>query len=133
LDKVRNKPDNTQFYLRTLGAGWTIFILKCADGSYRGGMTRNLKRVVADINHGINGKSLGHHFGGHPERLPVKVVYEEKKVRFKEAYAKCLYLYQMNRVWKERLIKTRVWPIGGPLREWIIKTPVEEFYKNKNL
>lgn len=103
-------------------SGWTVYLLECADGSYLGGMTRSLKREVASI----NGTGLGIYFKKHPERLPVKPVFAETRLPFKEAYAKKMYLSEMTRRLRKKLIETKKWPMGGALRQYIFDTQVTD-------
>jgi predicted GIY-YIG superfamily endonuclease len=111
----------TNQYLLT-GTGWTVYILECADQSFRAGLTRNLRKAVADINM----LGIGHHFGGHPERLPVKVVFKEEGLKFREAYAKYNYITEMARPMRIKLIKKKKWPIGGPLLQYVLTMPWED-------
>jgi len=97
---------------------WTIFIVRCADGTYFGGMDRNLKRRLTLIN--VFRK--GYYFSTHPERLPVELMYKER-VPFREANAKFIYLKEMNQRLKLKLIRTKVWPYGGAWKEFIEKNP----------
>lgn len=86
--------------------GYTVFILECADGSYFAGMCRNLRKKLWDISSG-----KGIYFSKHPERLPVKAVFKEEKLFFKEAYEKSQYLKTMNREMRKKLIDTKTWPV----------------------
>ena len=56
-----------------------------------------------------------------PERIPVKLVFNEQISDFREAYAKTRYLRQMNRKLRKKLIETKKWPLGGPWKEYIKK------------
>ena len=105
--------------------GWTIYVLECADGKYFGGMTRNMKRVLAEA----NPTHRGGWFQGHPERCPVKVVFLEKGLPFRQALAKRNYLKEMNRKLREKLVKTGKWPLGGSLKEYILSLPFEELFR----
>lgn len=95
--------------------GWTLFIVECADKTYYTGMTRDLNKALIEINI----LREGIYFNKHPERIPVEVVFAEKNVPFKEAYAKYQYLREMNRYLREKLIRTKKWPFGGPWKEYI--------------
>lgn len=99
-----------------LPRGWTIFIALCGDGTYFSGLCRDLKRKLREINRGE-----GYYFSTHPERLPVKVIYEENELPFREAFAKYQYLREMNRKLKDKLMKTRCWPLGGPWRRYLVQ------------
>lgn len=95
--------------------GWTLYIVECADKSYHTGITRDIRAALAEIN--ILRKGL--FFNKHPERIPVKVVFQENEVPFKEAYAKFKYLRKMNRYLRNKLINTKKWPIGGEWKEYL--------------
>lgn len=97
---------------------WTIFIVKCADGTYFGGLTQNLEEELIFI----NDFRRGYYFNTHPERVPVKLQYEEH-VPFREATAKSQYLKKMNRRLKKKLIATHEWPYGGAWKEFAEKNP----------
>ena len=62
--------------------GYTVFIVECADGSYYSDLGVDLKRKLKEIAEG-----RGYYFSTHPERLPVKVVFQEDNVPFREAFA----------------------------------------------
>jgi predicted GIY-YIG superfamily endonuclease len=96
--------------------GWTIYILECADKTYYAGMVRSfrMQNVLDNI-----GKLKGIYFSKNPERLPVKIVYEEYGLPFREALAKSDYLKLMNRRQRTKLIMTNKWHIGGPWREYL--------------
>lgn len=100
--------------------GWTLFIIKCADNTYFSGMTRNLKKEIAEIKM----YHKGIYFSKHPERFPIKLVFEEKNVPFKEAYAKNLYLKEMKRYMKEQLIEHKKWTMGGPWKAYLEKNDI---------
>jgi putative endonuclease len=96
--------------------GWTIFFLECADSTLYAGMTRNLGKELVEmrvlkINEYVNSKKFA--------RLPVTVVFKETNLIFKEAHAKYSFMKKMNKTMKNRLIKTRKWPIGGALKKYI--------------
>lgn len=97
--------------------GWTIFLLRCADGSYFYGMCKNLNRKLSEIN-----RREGIYFSKHPERLPVEVVYKETQLKFREARAKSRYLKEMTRRLRTKLIETGKWPIGGDLKKYIMSS-----------
>jgi len=99
--------------------GWSIFIVECVDGSYVGGMTRNMKKELIYIN--VFRK--GTHFCNHPERVPVKVVYQETSVPWKEAIAKYHYLREMTKRLRKKLIDTKKWPYGGTWRKFLEDNP----------
>ena len=97
--------------------GWAVFIVRCADDSLFSGMCRETVKKLREIN-----SQFGTYFTKHPERLPVVLVYEEKDLVFREAYAKSRYLKEMNRKLRLKLIETKVWPIGGAYKKYLQKT-----------
>jgi len=106
--------------------GWTVYILECADGTYSTGMCRSLRKRIAEINI----FSMGYQFMWHPERLPVKVVYKEIGLPFKEAFSKARYLKCMGRAPRKKIIETGVWTIGGALKEYARTNKAGFKYKN---
>ena len=99
--------------------GWTLFIVECADKTYSVGFTRDLNKELAYINLFRRGR----HFCNHPERVPVKVVWKETSVPWREAKAKYSYLVEMNRKLKKKLIYTKKWPYGGPWKKFKEENP----------
>lgn len=97
---------------------WVIFIVECKDGTYYGGMARDLRKELIFI----NDFRKGFYFYNHPERVPVKLLYQEN-CPFKEANAKFKYLRTMNRRLKTKLITTNKWPYGGAWKEFAEKNP----------
>lgn len=95
--------------------GWTLYIVKCADGSYYTGMSHNIEKALFEIE--VLKKSI--YFHKHSERLPVEVVFKEENIPFKEAYAKYKYLRKMNRYLKNRLITRKKWPVGGEWKKYL--------------
>lgn len=95
--------------------GWTIYILECVDGSLYSDMSRNLKLDLKAIEAGDFW-----YFRKNKGLLPVKVVFKETRVPFKEAWAKHTYLRMMTKVQRQRLIKTKKWPIGGALKQFLL-------------
>jgi len=94
--------------------------LECADGSYCTGMTKNLRRVLAEANIIRKGRfSL-------PNKFPAKVVFQEFQVPFREAMVKIQYLKEMTKRVKIKLIETKKWPNAKVLKEYFE-------YRNKNL
>jgi predicted GIY-YIG superfamily endonuclease len=110
--------------LTSFGEGWTVYILCCADGSFATGMTRNLRRTLAEIQLMKGGR----YFKNHPERLPVTVAYQEVGLPFRQAYAKHTYLTELPRRLRLRLIATGRWPLGGALKTYIETAPFEEIF-----
>ena len=97
--------------------GCTVFIVQCADGSYFSGLARDLNKKLKEINK----ERSGYYFSTHPERIPVKVVFKETGLIFKEAFVKYRYLRTLTRRHREKLIKTGVWPLGKILRKFVKK------------
>ena len=96
---------------RLRGIGWSVFLVKCADGSYYGGMTRNMKKELVLMNTPAHGSSPWY-FKSFPKKAPVDLVFEERHVPFREAFAKKSYLMEMNRTQRDALIRTKSWPAG---------------------
>jgi putative endonuclease len=94
---------------------WTIYILECADGTYSVGFCRDLRVRLKEIAAGEGSQ----YFLNRPDRLPVKLLYEEPGLPFREAYAKFRYLRTMPRRLKEKLIYKKKWPLGGELKEFL--------------
>ena len=92
-----------------------MYIVECATGVYCTGLCSNLRKRIAEIN--IFRK--GYYFCAHPDAVPVKVVFKETMLPFKEAFSKSRYLKNMPRHQKIKLIETGRWPIGGALREYL--------------
>lgn len=97
--------------------GWSLFIVECADGTYYSEICRNIKKRIRELN------SIPEciYLHNHPERLPVKVVYKEENLPFKEAFAKFKYLKEMRTPLKKRLIFKHIWPNGGPYKRFLEK------------
>lgn len=91
-----------------------MFILECADGSFFSAMSSNFRGKMWRINSG-----LMVYFKDRSKRLPVKVIYKEKGLPFKEAYAKFRCLKTMNRKQKVKLIEKGTWPLGGTWKQYV--------------
>ncbi len=102
-------------------SGWSIFILECADGSLFSGMARSVTREIATI----NTVKSGIYFSTHPDRLPVKLIYEEAHLCFPEAYVKFRYLRDMNKTMKKRLMRKKTWPIAGPYKAYFLENKLD--------
>jgi predicted GIY-YIG superfamily endonuclease len=107
--------------------GWTVYIMECADKSLHVGYCRDMARALMK-----KYSRRGRWFTNHPERLPVKIVFCEDHLHFKEAMAKYLYAREMNRRLKTNLIKTRKWPYGGSLRVYLETGKIKIFYQQSN-
>jgi len=100
--------------------GYTIFLAECADGSYYSGMCINLeKRLKA-----INSKKVASYFSSRPQCLPIKIVFREDHVIFKEAYVKHKYLRSLTKRIRDKMIKTGKWPLGKDLKQFMEKNNV---------
>lgn len=100
--------------MKKLKGGWLVFIVECADGTFYTDMDIDIRRKLYKINN-----MEGIYFSKHPERLPVKVVFKEEGLSFKEAYTKFQYLRSMNRKLKKKLIETKKWPAGKIIWEYL--------------
>lgn len=95
----------------TLKMGWSVYIMQCADESYYVGMARDVEKELKYLNKYHPDKHLNPIYG----RLPLKVVYVEKNIPFREAFAKFCYLRTLKRAQREKLIKTKKW-----LSSWVL-------------
>jgi putative endonuclease len=77
--------------------GW-VYILKCSDGTYYTGSTKNLKRRLIDHNSG-NGANYT------MDRLPVELVYIEFHSRIDYAFEREKQIQKWSRKKKEALIE----------------------------
>jgi len=101
--------------------GWTVYLVRCADGSYYGNLCKNMNRELANIK-----LQKGIYFSRHPERLPVEIVFKEERLPFKEAYAKSKYLKEMNKKMRERMLRKKMWPIGGSWKKYLLSQEVTD-------
>jgi len=92
-----------------------LFIVRCQDDSLYTGIcrSRKLEQTLAEINGG-----RGYYFSTHSERLPVVPVFLEEERPFKEVFVKMRYLRRMNKPMKEKMLKTKKWPMGRPLKAY---------------
>jgi predicted GIY-YIG superfamily endonuclease len=106
-----SKRDQERREILLKGVGWTIFIASCSDGSFYSGMARNLRKEMIEI-HKLK---KGNYISKYPELLPLKVVYKEEHLPFREAFAKYSYLRDCNRTAKLNVIKNKeiccTWPM----------------------
>jgi putative endonuclease len=77
-----------------------VYILRCADGSYYTGSTRNLE-------HRIHQHSLGLVEGYTATRLPIELVFAQEYERVDEAWARERQIHGWSRRKKEALIAQR--------------------------
>lgn len=96
--------------------GYTVFLVKCVDGSYYSGMCKDLKQKLSEINH-----CFEPYFMAHPDLVPVTVVFHEDKIPFRMAYAKHRYLRSLTRRHRDKLVRMGQWPVGGKLKEILEK------------
>jgi predicted GIY-YIG superfamily endonuclease len=97
--------------------GYTVYVILCGDGSYYADMCLD---IVKELRKAADGRLP--HFNNHPERFPIEVVFlEEGIVDFTEAYFKREYLHSMNKVLREKLVRTKKWPTGKKIRQIILK------------
>ena len=84
--------------------GWYIYLVECANGSFSCGIARNLNKEIKEIND--DGKYR--YFRRYREKLlPVKVIYSESNLPFREAFAKRCFLSAMNRQQRLVLLKKK--------------------------
>jgi predicted GIY-YIG superfamily endonuclease len=84
--------------------GWTVYLVECIDGTYHGGMTRDLEKEMVEMNVFKSG-----YFCRHLDKIPVKIVFKDPNLPFREAFAKKCYLIDMNRRQRKKLIETQKW------------------------
>jgi len=65
-----------------------------------------------------------------PERFPVRVGFKESKLSFREAYIKCKYLRKLNRIYRKKLMETKIWPAGKLLEPLILEKMGDHFENN---
>lgn len=95
--------------------GYTVFLIECADGTYYSGMCRDLKKKMAQLS-----LQRGRIFMKFPERYPLKVVFREEHLPFREAFFKHKYLREMTRRLRKKLIEEKKWPLGNTLRKYLL-------------
>ena len=83
--------------------GWYVYLVECADGAFVGGIARDLKKEIEQINK--EGKYR--YYKKYEGKLPVKIIYYESDLSFREAYAKFSYLKCMNRRQRLMLLKKK--------------------------
>jgi len=83
--------------------GWHVFLVECADGAFFGGIARNIEKEIKEF-----GKTKIHpYFIRNKGKLPVKLVFAESNLGFREAFAKFSYLKDMNRRQRLMLLKKK--------------------------
>lgn len=94
--------------------GYTVFIVQCMDGSYYSGLCDDMDKRLKEIN-----ACNVSYFLSKPHLVPVKIVYREDHLPFRDAYAKHTYLRKLRKRDREKLIQTKKWPLGKRLRSLI--------------
>jgi len=94
--------------------GWTVFIVQCVGGGYYSGFCEDIKKRLKEIN-----ACNVPYFKRYSHLVPVKVVFQEDHLPFRDAYAKHLCLRKMTKRHREKLIITKKWPLGKRLRALI--------------
>lgn len=77
---------------------WTLYILKCNDGSLYTGITNNLEKRVSDHEAGIGAKYTR-------GRGPFEIVYQEKLEDRSSASKREFAIKKLSKLEKEKLIK----------------------------
>ncbi len=78
---------------------WTVYILRCKDGTLYTGITKDLKRRVEQHNDGKGSKCT-------QTRRPVEVVYKEKKMGRANALVREAEIKHYSKGKKEELVST---------------------------
>ncbi len=78
---------------------WTVYILRCKDGTLYTGITKDIERRVKQHNDGKGSKYT-------QSRRPVKVVYNEKKMGRANALVREAEIKQYSKEKKEELVST---------------------------
>jgi predicted GIY-YIG superfamily endonuclease len=76
---------------------WTVYILRCKDGTLYTGITKDIKRRVKQHNDGKGSKYT-------QSRRPVKVVYKEKKMGRANALVREAEIKHYSKGKKEQLV-----------------------------
>ena len=78
---------------------WTVYILRCKDGTLYTGITKDIKRRVEQHNDGKGSKYT-------QNRRPVEVVYKEKKMGRANALVREAEIKHYSKGKKEQLVST---------------------------
>lgn len=89
-----NAADSTQ------SQAWSVYIVRCADGTYYTGVTLELARRLEEHN-GCDKKGARYT----RTRRPVSLVYDEPAMNRQAAYKREWAIKRLSRAQKERLIK----------------------------
>jgi putative endonuclease len=95
-----------------------MYILKCADGSYYVGSTKDLECRIAEHQEGLGAKYTS-------RRLPVKLVYGEEYDRVADAYYREKQVQGWTRAKREALIKGEYETLPALAKKKFIKPVVE--------
>jgi putative endonuclease len=87
---------------RKARSGWTVYILRCADGSLYTGVTKDVARRVAEHN---SHRSLAARYTR--ARRPVSLVYQERAATRSAACRREYRIKQMTRSEKQALVSGR--------------------------
>ena len=107
--------------------GHTVYIMAGADGSYYTGMCQDIKIELQRVARGEI-----RHFKK-PERFPVTVAFQESQLCFREAMLKCKYLRNMNKIYRKKLIDTKIWPAGKIIEPLIKEKMIKILEDNHDL
>ena len=77
---------------------WTLYVVRCSDGSLYVGVTKNLKRRILEHNYGMKGAKYTR------SRRPVVVVYREGCNSYSDALKKEWAFKKLSKAKKERKI-----------------------------
>ncbi len=92
-----------------------MYILKCADGSYYVGSTKNLELRLSQHQQGIGAKYTS-------KRLPVELVYSEEYDRVIDAYNREKQVQNWSRAKREALINERIELLPALAKKKFMKT-----------
>ena len=81
--------------------GWTVYILRCADGTYYSGVTTNITRRMQEHNSATLGAKYTR------SRQPVSVVYQESCASRSDAQVREAAIKSLTRGKKDALIRTQ--------------------------
>jgi predicted GIY-YIG superfamily endonuclease len=76
----------------------SVYILKCADGSYYGGSTKDLEQRILQHQHGTGAQYTSN-------RLPIELVYSEEFEHVSEAFGREKQVQNWSRAKREALIE----------------------------
>ena len=79
---------------------WTVYILKCRDGSFYTGITNNLKKRIKMHISGNGSKYLR-------GRLPIKLIYKESLSNRSQASKREIEIKKLNKKEKQLIINSK--------------------------